>query len=855
MKENVKFKVTGMSCASCVSHVEKAVNKIDGVKSVSVSLLTNSMLVSYDEKVSAKDIIHAVDKAGYHASIGNESTKEVDNQDDEIKSMRFRLISSLILLAPLFYIGMGYMLNMEYEKTIFPLGAFGENEFFVALTEMCLSLIIMIINRKFFLSGFKALRNRQANMDTLIALGSGVSFLYSFIMMFVMAYYAKGNSWDMVMKTSMNLSFETAGMVPTLITIGKTLEAYSKGKTTNAIKSLLSLAPKNAHVLQNNEIKDIPTSDVQVDDILEIYPGESIPVDGIILEGQTSVDESALTGESLPVDKGVNDKVTSATMNINGNIRMRATKVGNDTTLNQIVRMVEEASSTKTKISRIADTISGIFVPVVLSIALIVFECWLIFGSDFVSSMDSSTTTLTYAINKGISVLVISCPCALGLATPVAIMVASGKGAKNQILFKTASALEETGKIDFVVLDKTGTITKGKPSVQDIQPFNISKEELMRIAYALEKPSEHPLSKAIVEYARQENQDQPACKEFKALIGSGVKGTIDGKTYYGGNAKLMESLNLLSEDAVNISNEYSSQGKTPLFFASEESLLGIITVSDTIKEDSKKAIEEFKRLNITPIMLTGDNHNTAMAIAKECAIDHVISDVLPDGKQQVIKELQKYGKVLMIGDGINDAPSLTQADIGMAIGAGSEIAIDSADVVLTKSTLMDAGKAIKLSRETLRNIKENLFWAFFYNLVMIPIAAGAFSLVGLSRLRPWMGAASMALSSLCVVLNALRLNLYSFKDHIPHHKKKVELPKDIFLEKKTEYILTVEVPDMMCENCVSHVKKSLEEIPGVEKADVSLENLNAVIYSSNPLDKEIIKKTIVDAGYEVGSIK
>ncbi len=842
-----------MSCSSCVSHVEKAVKSIDGVKDVSVSLLTNSMLVTYEDQISDKDITKAVEKAGYHARRENAIQSEKE-PDDEAKVMKFRLISSIILLIPLFYIGMGYMLNMEYMKDIFPLGAFGQNEFFIALTEMALSLIIMIINRKFFISGFRALFHRQANMDTLIALGSGVSFLYSFIMMFVMAFYAKENNWDMVMKMSMNLSFETSGMVPTLITIGKTLEAYSKGKTTSAIKGLLDLAPKKTHVIRDGKEILVDAMDVMKDDVLSIYPGESFPVDGIIIRGETSVDESALTGESLPIDKSVNDKVSSGTINQNGHIEIKATNVGKDTTLNKIVQMVETASGTKNKISRIADSVSGVFVPIVIAISLLVFVFWLTLGGDFVSSIDSSTTILTYSINKAISVLVISCPCALGLATPVAIMVANGKGAKNGILFKTATAMEETGKVDFVVLDKTGTITTGKPTVTDIRPFNISEEELLLIACSLESQSEHPLSKAIMEKAKEWNIHPEACDDFRALVGSGLQGRIKNKTYHAGNMKLMKSLNLSDSHLENLALEYAKQGKTPIFFAEESRIIGIICVADRIKDDSGNAIEEFKKMSIIPIMLTGDNRDTALAIAGKAGIDHVISDVLPDEKQAVIRKLQQYGKVLMIGDGINDAPSLTQADIGMAIGAGSDIAIDSAEVVLMKSTLMDATKAVKLSRQALRNIKENLFWAFFYNLIMIPIAAGCFSTLGLTKLRPWMGAASMALSSLFVVLNALRLNLYRFKNHIPYIKKEKSLPEDIFMNKEKCHVRIVEVPDMMCENCVAHVKKALEAIPGVISVDVSLGKLNATIESKEEISEEEISRVIHDAGYQTGKI-
>ncbi len=857
MTENKKFDVRGMSCASCVSHVEKAVKKLDGVKDVSVSLLTNSMLVSFDESIKEKDIIQAVKSAGYSAHVASEkeNTQDSLSDEEEMKNMKKRLFSSLVLLVPLFYIGMGYMLNMEYETTIFPLGAFGENEFFVALTEMTLSLIIMIINRKFFISGTKSILHRQPNMDALVALGSGISFLYSFIMLFIMSFYAKNNEWDNVMKASMNLSFETAGMVPTLITIGKTLETYSKGKTTSAIKGLLNLQPKQARVLQDGKEEMILAKDVKKGDILLILPGESFPVDGIILEGNTSVDESCLTGESLPIDKTKGDRVSSGTNNINGSIKVEATEVGEETTLSKIVKMVENASSTKTKISTLADKVAGFFVPIVLCIAALVFLFWMLFGSDFVSSLNDSTTLLTYSISKAISVLVISCPCALGLATPVAIMVASGKGAKCGILYKTASALEETGKVDFVLLDKTGTITKGKPSLMETKTYSFDENELLRIASSLEMNSEHPLSLAIKEEAKNRKISSYDVTSFKALIGYGVEGMINNKKYCIGNDRLMEERKFLSEEARKDAQSYAMNGQTPVFLADEKRILGILSLADPIKEDSSLAIEEFKKMGITPIMLTGDNQKTAHAIAKQAGIDFVISDLLPDGKQSVIKELQSYGKVLMIGDGINDAPSLTQADIGMAIGAGSDIAIDSADVVLTKSTLMDAIRAIQLSRETLRNIKENLFWAFIYNLIMIPIAAGCFSAIGLAKLRPWMGALSMALSSLCVVLNALRLNLYSFKDILPHRKKKKELPSGFFKKKSSdEKAKTLFIKGMMCENCVSHVKKVLEEQKEITSADVSLKENKAIIYLNADIDDGVLKKLIHDEGYQVTKI-
>ena len=849
-----KYDIQGMSCAACVAHVSDAIKKIKGIEEVNVNLLTNSMSVSYDEKVKPTDIIQAVEKAGYHAKLKG-SKEEISNdefEDKQTPKLLKRLILSLILLVPLFYIGMGYMLNMEYHSVIFPLSAFGENEFFVGLTEMALSFAILILNRNFFTSGFKALLNRSPNMDTLVSLGSAIAFIYSFIMLFVMAFYAKANMWNSVMKASMNLSFETAGMVPTLITIGKTLESYSKGKTTNAIKDLLDLAPKMAHVIRDGKTVDISVDELTVGDIMVILPGEKVPADGVIISGESALNESFLTGESLPVDKKEGDNVYTASINSSGALKVRVEKTGKDTTLQQIVKMVEEASSTKTKISRIADIVAGIFVPVVLAIALIVFVFWLIFGGNFVSSLGDNTTTLTYAIEKAISVLVISCPCALGLATPVAIMVGNGLGAKHNILFKSASALEETGKMEYIVLDKTGTITKGEMEVRDIYPFNISREELLALAGSIEANSEHPLSKAVMKKIKEENIQYEACTAFNALPGYGVQAKLNSDVLLAGSYKLMEEKGLLSQEMKDIASIHLKEGKTALFFAKNEKIVGIIFVSDVIKEDSKRAILALKELGLTPIMLTGDHALVSAYIASEVGLDYVISDVLPQEKLAVIKRLQKQGKVIMVGDGINDAPSLTQADIGMAIGAGSEIAISSADVILMKSTLMDAVKAIRLSRQTIKNIKENLFWAFFYNLVMIPIAAGAFAALGMAKLRPWMSAAAMAISSVTVVLNALRLNFFSLerKSHLKSSRK--EVPSSLLKKEESSPSLVkkMKVSDMMCENCVHHVKTALESLPGVKEAKVDLSSLEALIYLDEDVDDKVLLKSVKDAGYK-----
>lgn len=870
---NQKYDVTGMSCASCSSHVQRAVSKVKGVKDVAVSLLTNSMTVTYDKPADPSSIIAEVEKAGYGASLAEGESASTQGKSKNIgedlaskekketKTLLIRLILSLILLLPLFYIGMGYM-NPGWN---WPLGALRENPFYFAFTEMILSFAIMLINYKFFTSGISSIFHGGPNMDTLVALGSGVSFLYSLVVLFLMASKVVPNyDGQGLMAASMNLCFETAGMVPTLITIGKTLESYSKGKTTNAIRNLLDMAPKTAHVVRDGKEVTVPVEEVRSGETLVVRPGEAFPVDGVILEGTSAVDESALTGESLPVDKKKGDKVSQATLNQNGSLTIQATKVGNDATLAQIAKMVEDASGTKTKISEIADKVAGVFVPVVLGIALLVFLFWMIFGSDFVSHLDS-TTLLTYSLERAISVLVISCPCALGLATPVAIMVGNGKGAKNGILFKTAKALEETGKIDYVVLDKTGTITKGEPNVTD--SYALEEENgLWEVAYALEAKSEHPLAKAIRKKAVEKKVALKEALDFKAMPGLGVEASIDGKLAFSGNSKVMKARGVLSDELEKKAEEFASQGKTPLFFVYDNKVLGILALADVIKEDSRAAIEEFKQLGITPVMLTGDNSHTAHAIASQVGIDAVVSDVLPDGKQAVIKALQKYGKVAMVGDGINDAPALTQADIGMAIGAGSDIAIESADVVLMKSSLVDAVKAVKLSRQSLRNIEENLFWAFFYNLIMIPIASGVFSSVGLAKMKPWYGAAAMALSSVTVVCNALRLNLYNLNKKRISHKKAKSLP-DTFLGKEEACPVVaddkslayeqvrIEVPDMMCDNCVKHVREALEKVKGVKKADVSLEKLEALVTLKEPVAEEKLTEAIHNADYKTGKIE
>ena len=855
MKENEKYNVFGMTCASCSSHVSKAVSQVKGVKDVNVSLLTNSMLVTYDEPANSKEIIKAVSKAGYKAKLSDakESDTSSDFSDDETKRLFRRLIISLVILIPLIYIGMGYMLS-------WPLGKFGENPFYVGLTEMFLALTIMIINYKFFTSGFKSLFHGGPNMDTLVSLGSLVAFIYSSAMLFVMAKHAMNNNMDLLMRASMNLSFETAGMVPTLITIGKTLESYSKGKTTNALKKLVNLTPKTCNIIVDGVEKEVSIDQVKVGDIFVVRPGETFPVDGKVISGQSAVDESSLTGESMPVEKYVNSSVSSGTINQQGALTCQATKVGSETLLNQIIELVKTASSTKTHISSIADKVSYFFVPTVIGISIIVFIFWMIFGKDFVSgAIDPNITTLSYALERGISILVISCPCALGLATPVAIMVGSGKGAKNGILYKTASALEETSKIKYVVLDKTGTITKGKLEVSDIIPCsNNSKEELLSLALSLEIKSEHPIAKAIVNKAKEENVECFEVENFQAVVGKGVEAKQDNRYIAGLNYKAAKEI--IGEDSWldEQFNLLSSEAKTPVVFVSDNKVIGVLALVDAIKEDSKAAIEQMNTLGLKVIMVTGDNEKTALSIAKQVGIKYVISDALPTTKQEVIKQLKQHGKVMMIGDGINDTLSLTEANVGVAIGAGSDIAIDSASIVLIKSSLLDAVAAFRLSRNVLLNIKENLFWAFFYNILMIPIAAGAFSTIGLTKMKPWMGALAMSLSSFCVVMNALRINL--FKPYSSKRDRKLYDDEDVLdlieIEKEDNLMTkTVMIEGMMCQHCANHVEEALLKVNNVKKVKVSLNKKCAVVKSKDEVLDEDIKKAIADAGYEVVEIK
>ena len=845
-----RFKIEGMSC---VAHVEKAAKKVDGVKAASVNLLTNSMEAEYDDDSLTEKIENAVSKAGYKAiPVGESGKKEAPSQkeaDVALRKMVYRLIASVVILVPLFYLAMGAMLGWN-------IGVLHDYPLLLGLLEMVLSFAIMAVNYHYFASGIKSLFRLSPNMDALVALGSGVAFIYSVALLFEMAYYvsavgyADPSTYHTVMEISMNLNFETAGTVVALITVGETLEAYSKGKTTSAINSLLSLAPKIAHRKEGDKVVDVASDKLKAGDILLIYPGESFPADGMIESGKTSVDESSLTGESMPIDKKEGDEAYTGTV----------TKAGEETTLSQIVKMVEEASSTKAPIARLADKVSGVFVPIVIGIALVVFVFWMILGGDLVrnSGLVDGESLFTYALERGISVLVISCPCALGLATPVGIMVGSGKGAKNGILFKTATSLEETGKVSIAVLDKTGTITEGKPKLTALLPSNMGEDEFLSLAYSIELGSEHPLAKAIKEAAEAKEIKANEAASFESIPGKGVRAEIDGTAYYAGNASLLESLNAYDEEARKTMQSLSISGKTPLLFAKQGEYLGAIGVEDTIKEDSIQAIAELKKLGVEPVMLTGDNPIVAKAIADKVGITHFAASLMPGDKLTLIKKLKEKGKVAMIGDGINDAPSLTEADIGMAIGSGSDIAIDSADVVIASSRLSEAAKAIRLSRKTLLNIKENLFWAFFYNLIMIPIAAGVFVAVGMAKMRPWMGAAAMSLSSVTVVLNALRLNLVSLGKGA-NRKPKAKLDDGMFLtsscpidikEKEDKPMeIALKVTGMMCQHCVAHVTKALEGVEGVSKVEVSLQKGGAQV-TGEGLDKAKLIAAVNEAGYK-----
>ena len=830
-----KFNVTGMSCAACSSRVEKAVSKVEGVQSCSVSLLTNSMGV--EGSASEESIIAAVEKAGYGASVAGAEKKqsaETDQlKDKDTPVLMHRLIASVGFLVVLMYISMGHMMWG------WPLPAFfADNHIAMGLAQLLLCVIIMVINQKFFISGFKGLIHRSPNMDTLVALGSGASFVYSVYALFAMTdAQVKGNA-ELVMSYMHEFYFESAAMILTLITVGKMLEAHSKGKTTNALKALLNLAPKKATLLIDGKETEVTVDKVKKGDVFVVRPGESIPVDAEITDGSTAVDESALTGESIPVDKVVGDTVSAGTINKSGFIKCSATAVGEDTALSQIIKMVSDAAATKAPVAKIADKVSGVFVPVVIVIAVVTIAVWLLCGQ-----------TVGYALARGISVLVISCPCALGLATPVAIMVGNGMGARKGILFKTASSLEAAGKIQIAVLDKTGTITKGEPKVTDVIPFGISENELLQYAYSIETKSEHPLAKAVIVKAEELSLNPYEVTDFKAESGSGLSAEYNGKKIIGGSKKYISSIIGISNDILSKADKLSEEGKTPLFFMLDNKLLGIIAVADVIKEESPKAIKQLQNMGIKVVMLTGDNERTAKAVGKLAGVDEVIAGVMPDGKEKVVAELKKQGKVLMVGDGINDAPALTRADIGMAIGSGTDIAIDAADVVFMKSKLTDVPAAVRLSRKTLRNIHENLFWAFIYNVIGIPLAAGVWIPLLGWQLNPMFGAAAMSLSSFCVVTNALRLNFFDITNPKKDRKIKYKSKKDDNAMTKT-----MKIDGMMCSHCEGRVKQSLEGLAQVSQAEVSHEKGTAVVTLTAEVSNDVLKKTVEDQGYNVISI-
>ncbi len=846
-----QYTVTGMSCAACSARVEKAVSKVEGVTSCSVSLLTNSMGV--EGSASPEEIIKAVEDAGYgaspkssageHHSSMDMAAAEEALKDKDTPLLKKRLITSLVFLLVLMYFSMGHMMWGWPLPTVLQ-----DNHVAMGLIQMLLTIAIMVINQKFFISGFKSLAHKAPNMDTLVALGATAAFVYSTYALFAMTDAQVRGDMDGVMAYMHEFYFESAAMILTLITVGKMLEAHSKGKTTDALKGLMKLVPKTAVVIRNGEEVEVPVDEVSKGDIFVVRPGENIPVDGIVLEGNSAVNESALTGESIPVDKAVGDKVSAATQNQSGYIRCEATRVGEDTTLSQIIQMVSDAAATKAPIAKVADKVSGVFVPAVITIAVITTLIWLLAGESF-----------GFALARGISVLVISCPCALGLATPVAIMVGNGVGAKNGIMFKTAVSLEEAGKVEIVALDKTGTITSGKPKVTDMIPAEgISQEELLRLAYALESRSEHPLARAIVDYAKEKGVQASEVTDFEALTGNGVQTKLNGSRLLGGSFKFMKSQLSIPESAQSQYEKLAGDGKTPLFFAKENQFLGIIAVADVIKEDSPQAVRELQNMGIRVVMLTGDNERTAKAIGAQAGVDEVIAGVLPDGKESVIRKLKEQGKVAMVGDGINDAPALTRADMGIAIGAGTDIAIDAADVVLMKSRLSDVPAAIRLSRAALHNIHENLFWAFAYNVIGIPLAAGIWIPLFGWQLNPMYGAAAMSLSSFCVVTNALRLNLVKIHD-VSHDKKvksrghqasaTINQMEDNSMEK------TMKIEGMMCGHCEARVKKTLEALPQVTEAQVSHEKGTAVVKLNAEVFNEELTKAVEEQDYKVISVE
>ncbi len=847
-----QYTVTGMSCAACSARVEKAVSGVAGVTGCSVSLLTNSMGV--EGTASPQEIIQAVTDAGYGATLrGKEAVPEKEDilADKETPVLQKRMLASLCLLIPLMYFSMGHMMWG------WPIPAQLEGNYIaMGLLQLLVTTAIMVINQKFFVNGFKGLLHKAPNMDTLVAMGAGASFVYSVYALFAMTDAQLKGDAQAVMSYCHEFYFESSAMILTLITVGKMLEARSKGKTTDALKSLMQLAPKTAVIWQNDQEMEVPIEQIGIGDIFVVRPGENIPVDGVIIEGNSAVNEAALTGESIPVDKQEGDKVSAATLNQSGFLRCQATRIGEDTTLSQIIQMVSDAAATKAPIAKIADKVSGVFVPTVICIALVTIGIWLLVGESF-----------GFALARGISVLVISCPCALGLATPVAIMVGNGMGAKHGIMFKTAQSLELTGKMQIAALDKTGTITKGEPEVTDIFPVEgSSEEELLALAFTLEQKSEHPLAKAIIRQAEEKEIPGFAIEDFHAVPGNGLTGKVNGRTAAGGNLSFIREKTEVPAEAVKQAEMLAEQGKTPLFFGEADRYLGMIAVADVMKEDSAQAVKELQNMGIKVVMLTGDNRRTAQAIGKKAGVDEVIADVLPEGKEKVIRELQKRGKVVMVGDGINDAPALTRADIGIAIGAGTDIAIDAADVVLMKSRLQDVPAAIRLSRATLQNIHENLFWAFFYNIIGIPLAAGLWYPIFGWKLNPMFGAAAMSLSSFCVVSNALRLNfrnIYStkkdkkMKQNVSNedvlrekeHQQTENLKKEIGNMKKT-----MEIKGMMCGHCEATVKKALEALAEVEEAVVSHETGTAIVTLQADIADEVLKKTVEEKDFEVVSI-
>ena len=843
-----QYIVTGMSCAACSSRVEKAVSKVPGVTSCSVSLLTNSMGV--EGTASEQEIIKAVADAGYGASKKGEGAAKTQSSsasagEDMLKdrttpALKKRLIASLGFLIVLMYFSMGHMMWG------WPVPGFmKDNHVMMGLLQMLLTITVMVINQKFFISGFKGLLHRAPNMDTLVALGSGASFVYSTYALFAMTDAQMHGDMDAVMSYMHDFYFESAAMILALITVGKMLEARSKGKTTDALKGLMKLAPKTAVVIRGEKEVQVSIEQVQKGDCFVVKPGENIPVDGEVIEGNSAVNESALTGESIPVDKAVGDKVSAATVNQSGYLKCRATRVGEDTTLSQIIQMVSDAAATKAPIAKIADRVSGVFVPMVITIAVLTIIVWLIAGQ-----------SIGFALSRGIAVLVISCPCALGLATPVAIMVGNGMGARNGIMFKTAVSLEETGKMQIVALDKTGTITSGEPKVTDIIPAaGVTEDTLLKCAYALENKSEHPLARAILENAKEENAGIEEVTGFQALPGNGLTAILDDHTLYGGNYTFISSKVSVDGDIQKKAEKLAEAGKTPLFFGNEDRLLGVIAVADVIKEDSPQAIKELQNMGIHVVMLTGDNERTAKAIGQQAGVDEVIAGVLPEGKEQVIRKLKEKGKVAMVGDGINDAPALTRADMGIAIGAGTDVAIDAADVVLMKSRLSDVPAAIRMSRATLRNIHENLFWAFFYNIIGIPLAAGVWYPLFGWKLNPMFGAAAMSLSSFCVVSNALRLNLFKMYD--ASKDKKLKAKKEKKRSKKEDKTMKkiMHIEGMMCGHCEAAVKKALEALPQVDEAVVSHEAGTAELTLNAEIADDVLKKTVEDKDYTVTSVE